>query len=178
RQTAVLLRALDDGPRAEDLERRAAALRARFERDFWSEELGCYVLARQAGGRPVAQVTSNAGQVLWGGIAAPARAARVAARVQPAGVGGGGDPARALEPARPAPGGARASAGRRPAAAAGVARLARDPRPARRRRACRRALRAARRRPGRGRGRGAGGTAGGESDGDVASGRLLGDGGR
>ena len=81
RQTAVLLRALDDGARAEDLERRAAALRARFERDFWSEELGCYVLARQAGGRPVAQVTSNAGQVLWGGIAAPARAARVAARL-------------------------------------------------------------------------------------------------
>ena len=81
RQTAVLLRALDDGARAEDLERRAAALRARFERDFWSEELGCYVLARQSGGRPVAQVASNAGQVLWGGIAAPARAARVAARL-------------------------------------------------------------------------------------------------
>src|SRR5438132_1234877 len=81
RQTAVLLRALGDGARAEDLERRAAALRVRFERDFWSEELGCYVLARQAGGRPVAQVASNAGQVLWGGIAAPARAARVAARL-------------------------------------------------------------------------------------------------
>src|SRR5204862_86542 len=67
--------------RTGELERRAAALRARFERDFWSEELGCYVLARQAGGRPVAQVASNAGQVLWGGIAAPARAARVAARL-------------------------------------------------------------------------------------------------
>jgi glycogen debranching enzyme len=81
RQTAALLRALGDGARAEDLERRAAALHARFERDFWSEALGGYLLARQAGGRPVAQVASNMGQVLWGGIAGPARAARVAARL-------------------------------------------------------------------------------------------------
>jgi glycogen debranching enzyme len=81
RQTATLLRTLGDGARAEDLERRAAALQERFERDFWSEALGCYVLARQARGRPVAQVASNAGQVLWGGIAAPERAARVAARL-------------------------------------------------------------------------------------------------
>ena len=81
RQTAALLRALGDAARAEDLEARAAALRERFERDFWSEELGCYVLARQAGGRPVAQIASNAGQVLWGGITARERAARVAARL-------------------------------------------------------------------------------------------------
>jgi len=54
------------------------------------------------------------------------------------------DPARTLEPARPAPGGARASARRRPAAAAGAARLARDPRPARWRRT-RRGLRSLRR---------------------------------
>ena len=81
RQTAALLRTLGAGARADDLERRAAALRERFERDFWSEDLGCYVLARQAGGRPVVQVASNAGQVLWGGIAARARAARVATRL-------------------------------------------------------------------------------------------------
>jgi glycogen debranching enzyme len=81
RQTATVLRTLGDAARADDLEERAAALRERFERDFWSEALGCYVLALQAGGRPIAQVASNAGQVLWGGIAAPERAARVAARL-------------------------------------------------------------------------------------------------
>ena len=81
RQTATLLRTLGDGARADDLDRRAQALRERFERDFWSEPLGCYVLARQAGGRPVAQIASNAGQVLWGGIAAADRAARVATRL-------------------------------------------------------------------------------------------------
>jgi glycogen debranching enzyme len=81
RQTAALLRALGDGARADALDRRADEMRRRFERDFWSEELGCYLLARQAGGRPAAVVTSNAGQVLWGGVAAPARAARVAKRL-------------------------------------------------------------------------------------------------
>ncbi len=81
RQTAVVRRALGDEAGAAGLERRAEALRARFERDFWDEALGCYVLARQAGGRPAAVVASNTGQVLWGGIADPARAARVASRL-------------------------------------------------------------------------------------------------
>ena len=81
RQTAVVRRALGDAAGAAALEQRAEALRARFERDFWDEALGCYVLARQAGGRPAAVVASNTGQVLWGGIAEPARAARVAARL-------------------------------------------------------------------------------------------------
>ncbi|HXG05153.1 MAG TPA: glycogen debranching N-terminal domain-containing protein [Candidatus Binatia bacterium] len=80
-QTAALLRALGDEAAAGALERRAAEVRARFDLDFWDEALGCYVLARQAGGRPAAVVTSNAGQVLWGGIAEPARAAAVAARL-------------------------------------------------------------------------------------------------
>ncbi|MGH7312271.1 MAG: MGH1-like glycoside hydrolase domain-containing protein, partial [Candidatus Rokuibacteriota bacterium] len=81
RRMAELLRALGDPPAAEDLERRAADLQARFERDFWDDDLGCYLLARQAGGRPAAVVTSNAGQVLWGGIAQPGRAARVVERL-------------------------------------------------------------------------------------------------
>ena len=81
RQTAELLRVLGDPTAAGELERRAADIQARFERDFWDGDLGCYVLARQAGGRPVAVVSSNAGQVLWGRIAHPARAARVAERL-------------------------------------------------------------------------------------------------
>ena len=81
RQTAVVRRALGDTAAASALEQRAEALRTRFERDFWDEALGGYVLARQAGGRPAAGVASNMGQVLWGGIADPARATRVAARL-------------------------------------------------------------------------------------------------
>ncbi|MGH7392083.1 MAG: amylo-alpha-1,6-glucosidase [Candidatus Rokuibacteriota bacterium] len=81
RQTAWLLRRLGEREAADRLDERAAEFRQRMERDFWDEHLGCYVLALQKDGRPVAVVTSNAGQVLWGGAASPARAARVARRL-------------------------------------------------------------------------------------------------
>jgi glycogen debranching enzyme len=81
RQTAALLRRLGDRPAAVDLDGRAEAMRAAFTRDFWDPALSAYVLARQQGGRPVAVVTSNAGQVLWGGIAESDHAARVADRL-------------------------------------------------------------------------------------------------
>jgi glycogen debranching enzyme len=81
RRAAFLLRALDDSSRADAADRSAAALQARFEQDFWWEEAGCYVLARQKGGRRADVIASNAGQVLWGGIATPDRAGRVAARL-------------------------------------------------------------------------------------------------
>jgi glycogen debranching enzyme len=80
RQVAWLLGHLGaDG--AESLRQRAEEMRERFERDFWDEQLGCYVLALQAGGRPARVVSSNAGQVLWGGLASPARATRVVERL-------------------------------------------------------------------------------------------------
>lgn len=81
RQIAVVLRELGEGGRAEELERRAGELRERFDRDYWSEELGCYVLALQEGGRRAEVVSSNSGQVLWGGIARPERAGRVVERL-------------------------------------------------------------------------------------------------
>jgi glycogen debranching enzyme len=80
RQVAWLLRALGASG-ADALEHRAEEMRVRFERDFWDERLGCYVLALQAGGRPARVVSSNAGHVLWGGIASPARAAVVVERL-------------------------------------------------------------------------------------------------
>jgi glycogen debranching enzyme len=80
-QTAAVLRALGEGALAEDVDGRAVALRTRFEAAFWSEALGCYRLALQRDGRPVDVVASNAGQVLWGGIASAERGARVAARL-------------------------------------------------------------------------------------------------
>jgi glycogen debranching enzyme len=78
---ARLLEAGGEAPRARGLAARAQELRERFERDFWSENLGCYVLALQQGGRPVEVVASNAGQVLWSGIASPERARLVARRL-------------------------------------------------------------------------------------------------
>ena len=81
RQTAALQRALGEGDRAAALDRRADDLRTRFERDYWSDELGCYVLALQQGRRPACVVASNAGQVLWSGIASADHAACVAKRL-------------------------------------------------------------------------------------------------
>jgi glycogen debranching enzyme len=78
---ARLLTVTGGEERAQSLADQAAALRERFEGDFWSDRLGCYVLARQRGGRPVEVVASNTGQVLWSGIASPQRARAVARRL-------------------------------------------------------------------------------------------------
>jgi glycogen debranching enzyme len=57
---------------------RAIALKQRFERAFWCEELGTYALALDAAKRPCRVRTSNAGHCLFAGIADPDRAALVA----------------------------------------------------------------------------------------------------
>jgi glycogen debranching enzyme len=81
RQSADVFRRLGDETAAADAERRATDMRARFARDFWDPDLDVFLLARQSGGRPVAVVSSNAGQVLWGRLAEDAHAARVAERL-------------------------------------------------------------------------------------------------
>jgi glycogen debranching enzyme len=79
--TARLLERLGDGAAAAQLVAKAAALRERFERDFWSQELGCYVLALQQDRRPAKVVSSNSGQVLWSGLPSKQRAAQLARRL-------------------------------------------------------------------------------------------------
>src|SRR3954447_26855496 len=69
-----------DATRAADLRDKANGIRERFEARFWSDRLGCYVLAL-ANGEPCEVVTSNAGQVLWTGIASSDRAAAVSDRL-------------------------------------------------------------------------------------------------
>ena len=59
----------------------AEKLRLNFNRDYWSEQLGTYVLARQANGRPASVVASNAGHTLWSGIADPEYARRTVRRL-------------------------------------------------------------------------------------------------
>ena len=78
RAGAVLAAALGMPDRAAELERQAGRLRERFEAAFWCDDLGTYALALDGDKRPCRVRTSNAGHCLFGGIAAPDRAARVA----------------------------------------------------------------------------------------------------
>jgi glycogen debranching enzyme len=75
---SILSAALGHHAAAEDLRRQAQALRENFESQFWCEELGVYALALDGEKRPCRVVSSNSGQVLLTGIAAPERAQRVA----------------------------------------------------------------------------------------------------
>ncbi|MFU8873818.1 glycogen debranching N-terminal domain-containing protein [Micromonospora sp. SL4-19] len=59
---------------ADRLEADAAALRSRFDRDFWLPEQGYYALALAPDGEPVDALTSNIGHLLWSGIVEPERA--------------------------------------------------------------------------------------------------------
>jgi glycogen debranching enzyme len=62
---------------ADRLEREAADLKARFNRDFWIEDRECYALALDGNGRKVDSITSNIGHLLWSGIVDDARAPAV-----------------------------------------------------------------------------------------------------
>ena len=75
---SILSAALGDHAAADALRRQAQALRENFETQFWCEELGVYALALDGKKRPCRVVSSNSGQVLLTGIAAPERAQRVA----------------------------------------------------------------------------------------------------
>jgi glycogen debranching enzyme len=75
---AELARALGYDDDAHRLEVAADRLRRHFERVFWSERLNCYALALDRDKRPCEVIASNAGHLLWSGIASPGRAARVA----------------------------------------------------------------------------------------------------
>jgi glycogen debranching enzyme len=75
---AQIAAAFGDGAVAERLRTEAEGLRQRFEDAFWCEELSTYALALDGDKQACRVVSSNAGQVLLTGIAAPDRARRVA----------------------------------------------------------------------------------------------------
>ncbi len=70
-----------DADQAAQMRKSAETLQAKFNRDFWNEQLGIYVLALQEHGRPAAVVASNAGQALWSGIADAELARRTVQRL-------------------------------------------------------------------------------------------------
>ena len=63
---------------ADRLEREAADLKRRFNRDFWVEDGQYFAVALDTDGRQVDSLTSNNGHLLWSGIVEPAKAAAVA----------------------------------------------------------------------------------------------------
>lgn len=64
---------------AAELEAEAKRLAEHFEQTFWCPDLGTYAIALDGDKEQCAVLTSNAGQVLFSGIARPDRAAKVAA---------------------------------------------------------------------------------------------------
>jgi glycogen debranching enzyme len=78
RHASMMAEALGHTERAAALASAAEALRERFDERFWCEELSTYALALDGEKTPCKVVSSNAGQVLFTGIASPERAERVA----------------------------------------------------------------------------------------------------
>ncbi len=78
RMAARCARRLGQDSLAQKLHAEAARLAERFEAAFWCPEIESYALALDGAKRPCAVRTSNAGQVLFTGIASPDHARRVA----------------------------------------------------------------------------------------------------
>jgi glycogen debranching enzyme len=78
RMAARCARRIGRDREAEKLDWEARMLAARFETAFWCPEIDTYALALDGAKKPCAVRASNAGQVLFAGIADPARAALVA----------------------------------------------------------------------------------------------------
>ncbi len=75
---ARLADVFDEGDLATRYRERAAELKRKFNRDFWSEGLGRYVMALDGEKRQVDSLASNIGHCLWTGIVDEQRAAIVA----------------------------------------------------------------------------------------------------
>ncbi|MEU7801700.1 glycogen debranching N-terminal domain-containing protein [Micromonospora arborensis] len=68
----------DDPEFAARLEREAAELKERFNRDWWVEDGEYYALALDPDGRQCDILSSNIGHLLWSGIVEPERAEKIA----------------------------------------------------------------------------------------------------
>jgi glycogen debranching enzyme len=67
----------NDDAYADRLEREAAELKRRFNRDFWLPDEGYYAVALDRDGTAVDSLTSNIGHLLWSGIVDRDRGAKV-----------------------------------------------------------------------------------------------------
>ena len=78
---ATLARDLGDNTLGDKLEKEAAELKERFNRDFWLPGDGYYALALDGRKQPVPTITSNPGHGLWSGIVDEDKAGRVVRRL-------------------------------------------------------------------------------------------------
>lgn len=78
---ALLLEERGEPEKARELRNKARDLRARVEQRYWMEDEAFYALALDAKKRQVDAIASNAGHLLWTGLASPQRAAAVARRL-------------------------------------------------------------------------------------------------
>jgi glycogen debranching enzyme len=76
---AALASALGETHRVAELAAAASRIKQRFEAAFWLDDLGTYALALDGAKRPCRVRASNAGHVLFCGLATPERAKRTAA---------------------------------------------------------------------------------------------------
>jgi glycogen debranching enzyme len=82
RVAELALRLAGDQELATRLEREAAALHERFNRDFWSDKRGgYYVVGLDGDKRQIDSLTSNMGHLLWSGIVPADRARLVAGQL-------------------------------------------------------------------------------------------------
>ncbi|SEE16078.1 Glycogen debranching enzyme (alpha-1,6-glucosidase) [Rhizobiales bacterium GAS188] len=78
RLAAQCARRLGHSDMAEKLDQAASQLAERFEEKFWCEDIDLYAIALDGEKKPCRVRASNAGHLLWTGIARPDRARRVA----------------------------------------------------------------------------------------------------
>ncbi len=81
RRMAVLYEAVGEPERAGRLREEARNLAERFDAAFWLDDEGTFAFGLDSHKDPITSAVSNAGHCLWSGIAAPARAPRVIARL-------------------------------------------------------------------------------------------------
>jgi len=77
---AEVAEALGEPERAATLRTKAAKLQARFEAQFWCDDIGFYAFGLDPDKRPIKTIASNAGHCLWSGIATRDHARRVVQR--------------------------------------------------------------------------------------------------
>jgi len=80
-QAAMLARKLGDDKRADELEQAAESLKEKFNKTFWNEELGVYVIALDGENQPCDIVASNAGHCMFSGISDEEKAAKMVSRL-------------------------------------------------------------------------------------------------
>src|SRR6266487_1030744 len=73
-----LARIFGDAPRARELSKQAEALRGRFQKAFWCDDISTYALALDGSKQPCRVRTSNAGHCLFAGVATAEHARTVA----------------------------------------------------------------------------------------------------